>query len=74
MLKELLDLIKNIDMPRRQVIIEARVEEISTTASEALGISDPTNNLPRIQFTKDSEGQIDGITGSWPDILTALKI
>ena len=67
------NLIKNIDMPRRQVIIEARVEEISTTASESLGISDPSNNLPRIQFTKDPEGQINGITASWPDMLTALE-
>ena len=67
------NLIENLDMPRRQVIIEARVEEISRTESESLGISDPTNNLPRIQFTKDVDGQIDGITGSWPDFLTALE-
>src|SRR6056297_1853775 len=67
------NLIENLDMPRRQVIIEARVEEISRTETESLGISDPTNNLPRIQFTKDVDGQIDGITGSWPDFLTALE-
>lgn len=67
------NLIKNIDIPRRQVIIEARVEEISRTASESLGISDPTNNLPRIKFTKDSDDQINGITGSWPELLTALE-
>ena len=68
-----INLVHNIDIPRRQVIIEARVEEISQTASESLGISDPTNNLPRIQFTKDPEGQIDGLTGSWPNMLTALQ-
>ncbi len=67
------NLIENLDMPRRQVIIEARVEEISRTESESLGISEPTNNLPKIQFTKDLEGQINGITASWPDYLTALE-
>jgi len=67
------NLIQNIDIPRRQVIIEARVEDISRSASENLGITNPTNNLPRIEFTKDSEDQINGITGNWPDYLTALK-
>ena len=67
------NLIKNIDIPRRQVIIEARVEDISRSASENLGITNPTNNLPRIEFTKDSEDQINGITGDWPDYLNALK-
>jgi general secretion pathway protein D len=67
------NLIQNIDIPRRQVILEARVEDISRTEAESLGITSPQDNLPRIEFTKDPEGQINGITGSWPDYLRALK-
>jgi len=67
------NLVENLDMPRRQVVIEARVEEISTSESETMGIASPENNLPQIQFTKDPQGQIDGISASWPDYLTALE-
>ncbi|MCF8002492.1 MAG: LysM peptidoglycan-binding domain-containing protein, partial [Halanaerobiales bacterium] len=71
--KRAVNLIKNIDIPRRQVIIEARVEDISRTEAESLGITSPESNLPKIEFTKDPEGQINGITGSWPDYLRALE-
>jgi len=66
------NLIENLDMPRRQVVIEARVEEISTTETESLGIQDPTNNLPQVEFIKD-DGVINGITTTWPNVLTALE-
>lgn len=67
------NLIQNIDIPRRQVIIEARVEEISRSEAESLGIRNPTNNLPKIEFTTDLNDQITGITGEWPQYLSALK-
>lgn len=68
------NLIQNLDVPRRQVIIEARVEDISRSASEEMGITSPESNLPRIEFTKDPEtDQIDGITGDWPTYLRALE-
>ncbi|HKL76479.1 MAG TPA: secretin N-terminal domain-containing protein [Halanaerobiales bacterium] len=67
------NLIENLDIPRRQVIIEARLEEISMTETSSMGISNPENNLPTIEFIKDPMGQIEGITGTWPDYISALK-
>jgi general secretion pathway protein D len=71
LLEEVIAFIKRIDLPRRQVIIEARVEEISGTELKSLGIY--PERLSQINFIKSNEGDITGIDISWPETIQALE-
>jgi len=66
-----------IDRAQRQVKIEVRVEEISRSDIEELGInslSEATPELPRVKFVKSPDGAtIEGVEMQWPDILDYIK-
>src|SRR5690554_541269 len=66
-----ISLLKGLDVPRKQVLIEARIEEISRTAVSDLGI-DP-NQLSQIKFLKDDDDVLEGVAVTWPDILRVLE-
>lgn len=68
--REAIALIRRLDTPRRQVIIEARIEEISRTELKKLGIY--PDKLSEINFVKD-DGKIDSLSISWPDAIKALE-
>ncbi len=79
------NLVKEINKPQEQVIIETRVEEISTDKLKELGVDLDTGNLSKIHFIKDKPdptianadaeeyGQIDGIELTWPDFFKAIE-
>ena len=72
--KNAANFLDEIDRPQRQVMIEVRVEEISRSDVEELGIKslgDDNTNLPRIKFIKEGE-KIDAVEMQWPDILDYL--
>lgn len=69
--REAIALIRRLDTPRRQVIIEARIEEISRTELENIGVS--TDQLTQINFLKDDDGDLNGLSVSWPDFIKALE-
>ncbi|MGB4177050.1 MAG: secretin N-terminal domain-containing protein, partial [Halanaerobiales bacterium] len=59
-LDDLVALLEKVDTPRKQVIIEARVEEVSTTDLMDLGIN--PEEMSRIELIdKNRDGYIDGI-------------
>jgi len=66
-----------IDRAQRQVKIEVRVEEISRSDIEELGIntlSEASPDLPRVKFVKSPDGAtIEGVEMQWPDILDYIK-
>ena len=67
---EIIELINEIDTPRRQVIIEARIEEVSRTELTDLGISpDKLSAINVINIDKNNENT----KLIWPDLLKALK-
>ena len=75
--KKATNFLDKIDRAQRQVMIEVRVEEISRSDVEELGISslsEETPDLPRVQFIKSPDGaEIEGVEMQWPDILDYLK-
>ena len=75
--KKAANFLDDIDRAQRQVMIEVRVEEISRSDIEELGIksiSEATPDLPRVKFIKSSDGAtIEGVEAQWPDILDFLN-
>jgi general secretion pathway protein D len=69
--KEAINLIKRLDTPRRQVIIEARIEEISRT--ELLNIGVLPGELSHIRFISGDNKILEGIELSWPEYLKVLE-
>ncbi|MFP4021220.1 MAG: type II and III secretion system protein [Halanaerobium sp.] len=79
------DLVEEINIPQDQVIIEVRVEEVSTDKLKELGVDLQNGSLSRLHFIKDQEdpslseadsgefGQIEGIELTWPDFLRAIN-
>ena len=67
---EIISLAKEIDTPRKQVIIEARIEEISRTKLTDIGIS--PNILSSINVI-DIDKNNNGPKVVWPELLKALK-
>jgi len=79
------ELIKEINIPRDQVIIEVRVEEVSTDKLKELGVDLQNGTLSRLHFIKDQPdpsladadqgefGQIEGIELTWPNFLRAIN-
>ncbi len=78
-------LVKEINRPQHQVIIEIRVEEISTESLKDYGIDLSTDMLSSIHFIKDKIdpskvnpganefGQIEGIELTWPNFFRAIE-
>lgn len=87
-LDNVVSFIRDINIPRQQVIIETRVEEISDSKLRELGVKfNDGNTLSRIHFIKDVEdpdgsedqpfetnnfGQIEELELTWPDFFKAL--
>ncbi len=65
------ELVKEINIPQDQVMIEIRVEEISSGLSREIGI-DNLENFSTIQFNKDADGDITGIDYNWPELFKLL--
>jgi general secretion pathway protein D len=82
-LNGVVQLVKEINVPQQQVIIETRVEEISTDELKELGVDLDDGSLSKIHFIKDQPdpdepdegeyGQIDGIELTWPNFFKALE-
>jgi general secretion pathway protein D len=70
-LDNVIKLVKEINVPQHQVMIEIRVEEISSGLSREIGI-DNLENFSTIEFEKDADGDIDGINYSWPELFRLL--
>jgi general secretion pathway protein D len=70
-LDNVVNLIKEINIPKYQVMIEIRVEEIGADLSREIGINN-LENFSTIEFEKDSDGDIDGINYTWPDLFKLL--
>lgn len=64
-------IIVQIDQPQKQVMIKARVEEISRSKIKELGIN--PNQLSELKIIKDDSGKIEKLRPGWPDTLKALN-
>lgn len=65
------DFVKEINVPREQVVLEIRVEEITTDFLKEIGITD-SSELSTIEFfTKD--GMLDDAELTWPQFFEALN-
>ena len=73
--KKILDkvdkIIAELDQPQKQIMIKARVEEISRTKIKELGIN--PNQLSKLKIIKDNTGNIEKLKPGWPDTLKALN-
>ena len=70
-LNNVVELVKEINVPQYQVMIEIRVEEIGADLSREIGI-DSLENFSTIEFEKDADGDIDGINYTWPELFRLL--
>jgi type II secretory pathway component HofQ len=70
-ISEIENIIKKIDQPQKQIMIKARVEEISRTKIKELGIN--PNQLSELKIIKNEAGDIDKLKASWPETLRALN-
>lgn len=70
-LNELEKIIEQIDQPQKQIMIKARIEEISRTKIKELGIN--PNQLSELKIIKDDAGNIDKLKPGWPETLKALN-
>lgn len=64
-------ILSQIDHPQKQIMINARVEEISRTKIKELGIN--PDQLSKLKIIKDEAGNLDKLKPSWPDTLKALN-
>ena len=65
------ELVKEINKPQYQVVIETRVEEISSNFTRQLGIQN-LNDFSSVEFIKDFEGDIEELDYTWPSFFKAL--
>ncbi|MFP4370934.1 MAG: type II secretion system protein GspD [Halanaerobium sp.] len=70
-LSKLNKIVEEIDRPQKQIMIKARVEEISRTEIRELGIN--PNQLSELKIIKNKEGNIEELKPDWPDTLKALN-
>jgi len=70
-IKEIEAIIRQIDRPQKQIMIKARVEEISRSKIKELGIN--PNQLSELKIIKNQKGDIDELKVSWPETLRALN-
>lgn len=72
LVEDVLLLIAEIDIPRKQVIIEARVEEIFSTDLRELGVN--SDQLSKIEFMdQNDDGFIDHIGLTFANFITLLE-
>ncbi|RQD78367.1 MAG: type II and III secretion system protein, partial [Halanaerobium sp. MSAO_Bac5] len=64
------ELLLELDQPQKQVLIKARIEEISRNKVKELGIN--PDQLSELSFIKDDSGSIEKLRLSWPDTLRIL--
>ncbi len=64
-------IIEKLDRPQKQIMIQARVEEISRSKIKELGIN--PNQLSELKIIKDETGKIEKLRPGWPDTLKALN-
>jgi type IV pilus assembly protein PilQ len=64
-------IIEKLDQPQKQIMIKARVEEISRSKIKELGIN--PNQLSELKIIKDEAGEIEKLRPGWPDTLKALN-
>ncbi len=62
---------KEIDLPQKQVLIKARLEEISRNEVKKLGIN--PDNLSKLNIISSSSGNIDDIEFTWPETFRMLE-
>ncbi len=65
------ELVKEINIPQDQVMIEIRVEEIGSGLAREMGVED-LDSISTINFNKDSDGDINEIDFTWPDLFRLL--
>ncbi len=65
------DFIKEINNPAEQVLVEIRVEEITTDLAKELGVD--SDNLSTVEILEDNNGQIEGLEMTWPNLFEALN-
>ncbi|MFN2341350.1 MAG: type II secretion system protein GspD [Halanaerobium sp.] len=70
-LKKVDQIVARLDQPQKQVMIKARVEEISRSKIRELGIN--PNQLAELKIIKDDSGKIEKLKPGWPDTLKALN-
>ncbi len=71
-MKDVLALINKIDIPRKQVIIEVRVEEVSSTDLSDMGIN--SDQMSKIEIIDSNEdGFIDGVGLTFADFIKAIE-
>lgn len=63
--------IEKIDLPQKQVLIKARVEEISRNQVKKLGIN--PDNLSKLNIISNSSGNIEEIEFTWPETFRMLE-
>ncbi|MGM0502838.1 MAG: type II secretion system protein GspD [Bacillota bacterium] len=65
------ELINEINKPQYQVVIETRVEEISSNFNRQFGIEN-LSDFSSIEFIKDLDGDITELDYDWPQFFKAL--
>jgi type II secretory pathway component HofQ len=70
-LKEIEKISAQIDRPQKQIMIKARVEEISRSKIKELGIN--PNQLSELKIIKNENGDLEKLKPSWPETLRALN-
>lgn len=71
-LEDLIALITKIDQPRRQVVIEARIEEISSRNLQDMGIN--PDDLTQIKILDENDdGNVDGIGLTFAEFLKLIE-
>lgn len=69
-LKEIAEFLTKIDQPQKQVLIKAKVIEISRTKVKELGIN--PDQITRLELIKDDQDNLSKLKLSWPETLKAL--
>ncbi len=70
-IEKVVTLIEKLDVPRRQVIIEARVEEVSSSDLSEIGVN--PEEFTSIHFIRDNNDQITDAELTWPEFLRATE-
>lgn len=65
------DIVKSLNTPKQQVVIEARVEEVSSGFVRELGIEN-LSDFSKIEFVKNLDDQIKELDYTWPQFFKAL--
>ncbi|MFW5999591.1 MAG: secretin N-terminal domain-containing protein [Halanaerobiaceae bacterium] len=70
-LEEIVALVEEIDLPRRQILIEVQIEEVERSRLNELGID--TDSLSRIEFLEADDGLLPEMEVTWPEFLSTLE-